>query len=185
MGWSCTIDMIRGFFSGLALAAAALAADPAAYAQRHAAYAGGNAPGLFGERPVAQERSERAVSPLALYPTKAEPAYRAEQAKPPEPEPSSEAEPFIAAVREYARVSSYFFGQWRRASQAELGPYVLGRCWPANGKVEILEGLYGDEFQEVFTHEIVHLRHPELSESEVRHRTRLELEGRGISPRWH
>ncbi len=168
-------------FRAWLLAAAALLADPAAYGQRHAAYQGAE------QHALASQQEPRSVSGLQLYPTKHEPAYRAEYVpvKPPELPPSSEAEPFVVAVREYARVPGYFFSSLRRASQAELGPYVLGRCWPATGEVEVLSGLYGDEFREVLAHEFVHLRHPDLSESEVRQRTRLELGRLGIPARWH
>ena len=168
---------VRNVVGIAAIALAALAADAEAYAQRHAVYQ--------GAEPLSQRAEASPLPRLALYPTKAEPAYRIEPAKPEGPEQDSEAEPFVVAVREYSRVPSYFFGKLRRASQAELGPYVLGRCWPGTGDIEILDGLYGREFDEVLRHELTHLRHPGLSEGEVRQRTRLELEGLGIAPRWH
>lgn len=63
----------------------------------------------------------------------------------------------------------------RRVPRYSLGYRVLGRAFPLMKRIEIASDLYGQDFEEVKTHEIIHVRHPELSEADVRRRTRQSL----------
>ena len=70
----------------------------------------------------------------------------------------------------------------KRVSRYSLGYRVLGRAFPRLRLVEVASDLYGREFSEVKTHEILHVRHPELSEWEIRRMTRDILQ---FAPRFH
>jgi len=63
-----------------------------------------------------------------------------------------------------------------------LGYRVLGRAFPGLRLIEIASDLYGPEFEEVRTHELIHVRNPQLGESEVR---RLVREILPFAPRFH
>jgi hypothetical protein len=70
----------------------------------------------------------------------------------------------------------------RKVPRFKLGYNVLGRAFPSIGLIEIADDLYGQDFQEVKTHEMLHIKHPEKTEYEVRQLTRLVLP---FSPKWH
>lgn len=70
----------------------------------------------------------------------------------------------------------------RKVPRFRLGYNVLGRAFPPSGLIEIAEDLYGQDFQEVKTHEMLHIKHPQKSEYEIRQLTRLSLP---FPPRWH
>ncbi|MDO8740820.1 MAG: hypothetical protein Q7J54_04600 [Candidatus Woesearchaeota archaeon] len=63
----------------------------------------------------------------------------------------------------------------RRAPQAHLGFGVLGRAFPGLNVIEILETLYGSDFEEVKFHEVKHVQYPHLSEIEIRQKVKSEL----------
>ena len=63
----------------------------------------------------------------------------------------------------------------QRVSQAALGAGVLGRAFPGLGVIQILDTLYGQEFQEVMKHEVNHILYPFLTEHQIRQKTRQEL----------
>lgn len=63
-----------------------------------------------------------------------------------------------------------------------LGYRVLGRAFPGLRLIEIASDLYGPEFEEVKTHELIHVRNPQLGEFEVR---RLVREILPFAPRFH
>lgn len=63
----------------------------------------------------------------------------------------------------------------RRAPQAHLGFGVLGRAFPGLNVIEILETLYGSDFEEVKFHEVKHVQYPLLSEIEIRQKVKSEL----------
>jgi len=56
----------------------------------------------------------------------------------------------------------------QRVPRHMLGPYVLGRCYPSLGVIQIADDLYGTDYDEVFAHEQKHLANPLMSEMEVR-----------------
>lgn len=70
----------------------------------------------------------------------------------------------------------------RKVPKFKLGYNILGRAFPSAGLIEIADDLYGQDFQEVKTHELLHVKHPEKTEYEIRQLTRLSLP---FSPRWH
>lgn len=71
--------------------------------------------------------------------------------------------PYIGDV-EIRKVPRYF-----------LGYNVIGRAFPYLRVIEIASDLYGDEFEEVKVHEMIHIKQPELSEWQVRMKTRGSL----------
>ena len=81
-----------------------------------------------------------------------------------------------------ARKPEYFGWIIRRASRLELGYGVLGRAFPYRGLIEVASDLYGNDFEEVKMHEILHMQHPEKSEMEIRMMTRMALP---FTPHWH
>ncbi len=70
----------------------------------------------------------------------------------------------------------------RRVPRYNLGYGVLGRAFPRLRLVEIASDLYGQEFDEVKTHEILHVKNPGMSEMEIR---RLTKEILPFAPRFH
>ncbi len=60
----------------------------------------------------------------------------------------------------------------RRVPQNILGTGVLGRAFLGQDYIEILDSLSGNAYQEVLTHEILHILHPEKKEREIRDMTR-------------
>jgi hypothetical protein len=70
----------------------------------------------------------------------------------------------------------------RRVPRYSLGYRILGRAFPNLRRIEIASDLYGRDFDEVKAHELMHVRHPELSELEVRRITREILP---FAPRFH
>ncbi|MBI4173797.1 MAG: hypothetical protein HY519_03705 [Candidatus Aenigmarchaeota archaeon] len=70
----------------------------------------------------------------------------------------------------------------RKVPRHRLGSHVLGRCFPAYGLIEIANDLLGNDFEEVLAHELMHLRHPEKPEYEIRQLTRMALP---FAPRFH
>ncbi|MBT4351132.1 hypothetical protein HOD20_01260 [archaeon] len=60
----------------------------------------------------------------------------------------------------------------RRVSQNSLGNGVLGRAFIGQNYIEILDSLSGNAYQEVLTHEVLHIIHPEKKEMEIRNMTR-------------
>ena len=90
---------------------------------------------------------------------------------------------FRKTARAYRPFSLAYPGfEIQRVPAGQLGYGVLGRCFPYSGIIQIRNDLYGDEFTEVLTHELVHMRNPHLGELDVRAATRLSLH---FSPRWH
>jgi len=63
----------------------------------------------------------------------------------------------------------------RRATQAELGFGVLGCAFLGTNCVKVLDYLEGNAFEEVLHHEINHIMNPELTERQIRHKTKYEL----------
>lgn len=76
----------------------------------------------------------------------------------------------------------YFGWIIRRVPKHELGYGILGRAFPCMGLIEIAADLYGNDFEEVRTHEILHMQNPEKSELDIRMLTRMSLP---FTPRWH
>ncbi|AJF61859.1 TPA: hypothetical protein HA239_02135 [Candidatus Woesearchaeota archaeon] len=66
----------------------------------------------------------------------------------------------------------------RRVSQNTLGNGVLGRAFIHSNYIEILDSLMGSEYQEVLTHEVLHILHPEKGEMDIRQMTRYQLGSR-------
>ncbi len=62
---------------------------------------------------------------------------------------------------------------------------ALGRAWPFKKVVEIASDLYGYKEREVLEHELMHIKYPNLSEYEIRNKTRLKLLSLGIQPCFH
>jgi len=60
----------------------------------------------------------------------------------------------------------------KRVSQNTLGNGVLGRAFIGQNYIEILDSLSGNAYQEVLTHEVLHIIHPEKKEMEIRNITR-------------
>jgi len=60
----------------------------------------------------------------------------------------------------------------RRVPQNILGTGVLGRAFLGQNYIEILDSLSGNAYQEVLTHEILHIIYPQKREAEIRHLTR-------------
>jgi len=63
----------------------------------------------------------------------------------------------------------------RKVPQYALGTGVLGRTWPGTGVIEILAGLYGDDFNEVLMHEVLHNIYPSDSEGTIRYKTKQRM----------
>ena len=63
----------------------------------------------------------------------------------------------------------------RRVPQSVLGPNVLGRAFVFAKYIEILETLQGIDYEEVKTHEILHVRYPFEPEEKIRERTRATV----------
>ncbi|MBC8501246.1 MAG: hypothetical protein H8D38_05800 [DPANN group archaeon] len=63
----------------------------------------------------------------------------------------------------------------RRVPQYALGISVLGRTWPGTGMIEVLEGLYGNDFEEVLMHEVLHNLYPGDSEYMIRQKTKQRV----------
>ncbi|MBU0530673.1 MAG: hypothetical protein ABIH52_02925 [Candidatus Aenigmatarchaeota archaeon] len=76
----------------------------------------------------------------------------------------------------------YFGFVIRKVSRQQLGYGILGRAFPYLGLVEIASDLYGNDFEEVRTHEILHMQNSEKSEMDIRTLTRMSLP---FTPRWH
>jgi len=62
-----------------------------------------------------------------------------------------------------------------RVSQGILGNNVLGRAFPGANIIQILDTLYGLDFEEVKKHEINHMIYPFLTEEQIRMKTKQEL----------
>lgn len=62
-----------------------------------------------------------------------------------------------------------------RVSQAILGHNVLGRAFPGLNIIQILDTLYGLDFEEVKKHEVNHIIYPFLTEEQIRLKTKQEL----------
>jgi hypothetical protein len=58
-----------------------------------------------------------------------------------------------------------------RASEGELGKGVLGVAYIGLGLIKILDNLYGQEYQEVLKHEVLHHQYPHEAESSIRKMT--------------
>lgn len=80
--------------------------------------------------------------------------------------------------------SSPYYGNIviKKVPKYVLGYHVLGRAFPYLGLIEIAADLYGQEFEEVKTHEILHIKHPQASEMEIR---RMVKEILPFSARFH
>lgn len=79
-------------------------------------------------------------------------------------------------------VSSYYNVEIRRVPKFKLGYNILGRAFPRRRTIEIRDDLYGHDFEEVKTHELLHIKHPQKSEYEIRQMTRVSVP---FNPRWH
>lgn len=53
-----------------------------------------------------------------------------------------------------------------------LGYGCLGRCYTGTNLIQIRDDLYGNDFDEVYVHEILHAINPMLDELDVRRQTR-------------
>ncbi|MFH1510617.1 MAG: hypothetical protein ABIF10_02910 [Candidatus Woesearchaeota archaeon] len=62
-----------------------------------------------------------------------------------------------------------------RVPQSQIGHGVLGVAYPGKKLIMIADHLQGLDFEEVKKHEILHILYPNLTEQEVRQRTRIEL----------
>lgn len=62
-----------------------------------------------------------------------------------------------------------------RVPQGMLGHNVLGRAFPGANIIQILDALYGFDFEEVKKHEINHILYPSLTEYQIRVKTKQEL----------
>ncbi len=60
----------------------------------------------------------------------------------------------------------------RRVPQYILGTGVLGRAYIHSNYIEILDRLVGAEYNEVLTHEVLHIMYPEKGEKDIRLMTR-------------
>jgi len=76
----------------------------------------------------------------------------------------------------------YFGWIIRKVPRQQLGYGILGRAFPYMGLIEIAADLYGNDFEEVRTHEILHMQHPEKSEFDIRLLTKMSIP---FAPRWH
>lgn len=86
---------------------------------------------------------------------------------------------------EYGFSSSFFWPNDVKVEKVPghvLGQGVLGRAFTTLGIVQIHETLNGDAFYEVLMHEMEHMLYPNLSEQEVRLRTKYKLP---FSPIFH
>jgi hypothetical protein len=63
----------------------------------------------------------------------------------------------------------------RRVPSHILGNGVLGRAFIYSNYIEILDSLLGNEYLEVLTHEVMHIRYPEKREMEIRQITKNYL----------
>ncbi len=59
-----------------------------------------------------------------------------------------------------------------RLAQKDIGYGILGTANLSAGVIQILETLYGKDFEEVLTHETIHLENWDKSESWVRYETK-------------
>jgi len=62
-----------------------------------------------------------------------------------------------------------------RVPQGILGNNVLGRAFPGANVIQILDTLYGLDFEEVKKHEVNHILYPFLTEDQIRLKTKQEL----------
>jgi hypothetical protein len=62
-----------------------------------------------------------------------------------------------------------------RVPTSVLGTGVLGRAFIYQNHIEILDSLFGNEYIEVLTHEVLHILHPEKKEMDIRQMTRNYL----------
>ncbi len=87
-------------------------------------------------------------------------------------------------TRECRPPSGFFYPgiEVKKVPAGQIGYGILGRCFPYSGVIEIRSDLYGDDFAEVLTHEIIHMQNPHMGEHEVRMATRMKLP---FTPRWH
>jgi hypothetical protein len=69
----------------------------------------------------------------------------------------------------------------RRVPQHILGNGVLGRAFIHSNYIEILDSLIGNEYNEVLTHEVLHILHPEKKEMDIRQMTRNYLGANNIA----
>ncbi|MBU0667143.1 MAG: hypothetical protein ABIC91_00215 [Nanoarchaeota archaeon] len=80
----------------------------------------------------------------------------------------------------------YFFSPVKftikKVPQYELGERVLGRAFLYTNEIELLETLSGHDFQEVLTHELLHLQYPNDNELIIRDKTRDRLD---FSSKWN
>ncbi len=81
-------------------------------------------------------------------------------------------------------VSSPYIGdvEIRKVPRYFLGYNIIGRAFPYLRVIEIASNLYGNEFEEVRVHEMIHIKQPELSEWQVRMKTRESLT---FTPKWN
>lgn len=94
-----------------------------------------------------------------------------------------EEDEFKKKTRQYRKPMVFYPGiEIQRVPSGTLGYGVLGRCFPYAGLIQIRQDLYGDDFFEVLTHELTHMQHPHLGETEVRGATRMKLP---FTPKWH
>jgi hypothetical protein len=99
--------------------------------------------------------------PLAQYPAPKESHYNVSKG-------------YIASVRGLYGIrvpdltSNVPFMHVERVPGHVLGEGVLGRTYTGLGHVQIREDLYGDDFLEVYVHELKHSFSPWLSEQQVR-----------------
>lgn len=70
----------------------------------------------------------------------------------------------------------------RRVPRTLLGYNILGRAFIYTGIIEIASDLYGNDFEEVKLHEMLHIQNPTLGEGEIR---RLTKETLPFTPRFH
>ena len=66
--------------------------------------------------------------------------------------------------------------------QYVLGDNVLGRAFVYQNRIQILNTLSGNDYHEVLTHEMFHIKHPEMSETNIRLMTRNYV---GENARYH
>lgn len=70
----------------------------------------------------------------------------------------------------------------RKVPRHVLGYNIMGRAFPYMGLIEIASDLYGNDFEEVKTHEILHIQNPGMSEENVRIMVKHMLP---FQPRFH
>lgn len=67
-----------------------------------------------------------------------------------------------------------------RVPQNVLGTGVLGRAFIYQLHIEILDSLVGNAYQEVLTHEVLHIIHPEKKEVEIRSMTKMYVGAKSV-----